>query len=135
MGSITDEIIRINNAKTDINAAIIASGGPGPETTEDTIDTYAARISAIPDAVFSKFTVDQIGSDNTYIKWIKQNNGTITADTGGFASASSPGLLPKITQTEEKITLSDYIPAARIQEDNTLKVGWYKPFSVMTGAS
>lgn len=126
MGSINDEIIRLTDAKDAINEAIIASGGPGPETTEDKIDTYAARIRAIPEAVFSKFTVDQIGNNNTYIKWIKQENGTISASYGGSVTADSPGLLPPpTTPIGEKITPDDYIFAAKIQENNELNVAWY----------
>ena len=138
MGSINDQITRINDAKDAINAAIIASGGPGPETTEDKIDTYAARISQIPEAVFSKFTTDKIGYDETYVKWIKQENGTITADTGGFVNANSPGLLhPPTAPNLEKVTPDDFILAAKIQDDNTLQVDWYQTFihSVMTGAT
>lgn len=138
MGSINEQITRIEDAKTDINAAIIASGGPEPLTPEATIETYAARISKIPEAVFSKFTTDKIGNDNTYIKWVKQENGTITADTGGLVKAGSPGLLPPpTTPKEERINTTDFIFAAKIQEDNTLQVDWYQPFihSVMTGAN
>jgi hypothetical protein len=139
MGSIIDEITRIEDAKDAINTAIIASGGPEPLTPEDTIETYAKRISEIPEAVFSKFTTDQIGNNNTYIKWVKQENGTITADTGGLVNAGSPGLLPPppITPKEERIAQTDFIFAAKIQEDNTLQVDWYQPFmhSVMTGAT
>lgn len=138
MGSINDQITRINDAKDAINAAIVASGGPGPETTEDKIDTYAARIRAIPEAVFSKFTGDKIGDDNTYIKWIQQQNGTISAEAGGVVSTSSPGLLPPpTTPIETSITPDDYIFAAKIQDNDTLDFNWHKPFihSVMTGAT
>jgi hypothetical protein len=51
MGSVNEEITRIQNAKTAINTAIIQSGGPYGEEG-DLIDTYADRIRAIPEAVF-----------------------------------------------------------------------------------
>lgn len=45
--SIDNELIRIETAKSDINLAIISSGGPSGND-DDLIDTYANRIRSIP---------------------------------------------------------------------------------------
>lgn len=100
MGSVNEEITRINNAKTAIDTAIIQSGGPQGEEG-DLIDTYADRIRAIPEAVFKQFTTDQIGNDSTYIKWVKQDNGLIDADYGGImggATTTTDGAIGLVPQ-------------------------------------
>lgn len=126
MGSVNSEIERIEQAKAAINDAIIASGGPGPETTEDKIDTYAARIKAIPEAVFSAFDVGPFGNTETYIQWIEQKDGKINAVAGGFVNASSPGLLhPPTSPIAARISPNDYILAAKRQDDDKLRVDWY----------
>lgn len=107
MGSINDEITRINDAKTDINAAIIASGGPEPLTPEDTIETYADRVRAIPSAVLSNLNMDPRGGIDKYIKSISQTNGIIDATLGGIVSSSESGLVPKILTATAAISNKD----------------------------
>ena len=100
MGSVNEEITRINNAKTAINTAIIQSGGPYGEEG-DLIDTYADRIRAIPEAVFKQFTTDQFGNDSTYVKWVKQDNGLIDAAYGGVmggATTTTDGTIGLVPQ-------------------------------------
>ena len=99
MGSIYDEIGRLNTAKSDINLAIMSSGGPPPENDDDLIDTYAKRIGEIPQAVLSNLNLNinpPIGDDDHYIKTIGQTNGLINVTLGGTVSTSSNGLVPKI---------------------------------------
>ena len=84
MGSVNDEINRIAGAKTDIKGAIEDCGVDVLD--EERIDTYDDRIREIPDAVFAKFNVPQVGNDNTYIKYISQTNGKISAEVGSTTS-------------------------------------------------
>lgn len=75
------EIDRIAGAKTDIKTAIEECGVDVDDTYK--IDTYDDYIRAIPAAVFSQFNSDQVGDDTTtYIKWISQTNGKISATAG-----------------------------------------------------
>jgi hypothetical protein len=94
MGSVHNEISRLETAKSDIEAAIEACGVPVPDT--ELISTYATYIRQIPSAVFSELNYDPVGGGDTYIKTIKQTNGLIEATTGGLVSTSQSGLTPKI---------------------------------------
>ena len=98
MGNITEEIERIEDAKSAIDIAIVQSGGPAGEE-DDLIDTYADRVKAIPSAVLSNLNVNESGGADSYIKSIKQENGLIATTTGGIVSTSSSGLAPKIVAT------------------------------------
>jgi hypothetical protein len=69
MGSIYDEITRLETAKTDIETAIEACGVDVPDTK--LISDYASYIRQIPSAVFSELNVDPVGGDDKYIKTIE----------------------------------------------------------------
>ena len=132
MGSVHNEISRLETAKSDIEAAIEACGVPVPDT--DLISTYATYIRQIPSAVFSGLNYDQVGGGDTYIKTIKQTNGLIEATTGGLVSTSQSGLTPKIenaataiaTQADEWVLTSNKgaiptwkkLPANAFKNDN-----------------
>lgn len=94
MGSVYEEITRLETAKTDIETAIEGCGVNVPDTK--LISDYAQYIRQIPSAVFSELNVDSIGGEDLYIKSIKQENGLINATTGGVVSSTSSGLAPKI---------------------------------------
>lgn len=96
MGTIKGEIERIEQAKSAIDTAIIASGGPAG-SNDDLIDTYADRVKAIPSAVLSNLNMTQIGGDDSYIKTLKQENGVITATLGGLVTTAKSGLAPAAT--------------------------------------
>lgn len=133
MGSVHNEISRLETAKSDIEAAIEACGVPVPDT--DLISTYATYIRQIPSAVFSELNYDQVGGGDTYIKTIKQTNGLIEATTGGLVSTSQSGLTPKIenaataiaTQADEWVLTSNKgatptwkrLPINSFKNDNT----------------
>lgn len=91
MGSVNDEITRIAGAKAAIEGAIEYCGVDVLDGSR--IETYAERIMQIPAAVFSQFNSDEEGGEDEYIKSIKQENGVISATTGGLASSSSSGLM------------------------------------------
>lgn len=95
MGSVYEEITRLETAKTEIETAIEGCGVDVPDT--ELISDYAQYIKQIPSAVFSGLTVDPVGGEDMYIKSIKQENGLINAATGGLVSSTSSGLVPKIT--------------------------------------
>lgn len=93
MGSVYNEIERIENAKSDIETAIEECGVDVPDT--ELIDTYSTYVRQIPSAVFSSFNVDAVGGTDKYIQSIKQVNGLIETTVGGLVSTSSSGLVPK----------------------------------------
>lgn len=101
MGSVYEEITRLETAKTDIETAIEGCGVNVPDTK--LISDYASYIRQIPSAVFSGLNVDPIGGNDTYIKIIEQTNGLISATTGGLVSSTSSGLVPKITVSTDLI--------------------------------
>ena len=134
MGSVYDEITRLETAKTDIETAIEECGVNVPDTK--LISDYASYIRQIPSAVFSGLNVDPIGGDDKYIKIIEQNNGLISATTGGLVSSTSSGLTPKIgtsasatisTQADEWVLTSTNggsptwrkLPSNAFKNDNT----------------
>lgn len=94
MGSVYEEITRLETAKADIETAIEGCGVNVPDT--DLISTYAQYIRQIPSAVFSELNVDPVGGEDMYIKSIEQKDGLINATTGGLVSSTSSGLSPKI---------------------------------------
>lgn len=101
MGSINDEIGRLEDAKILIKSAIEECGVSVPEIDPKTnenmkINKYAEYISFIPSAVLSNLNVGPIGDDNHFIKIIEQTNGLINVTLGGTVSTSSSGLVPKI---------------------------------------
>ena len=93
MGSVKEEITRLETAKKDIETAIETCGVNVPDT--ELIDTYASYIRQIPSAVFSGLNVDPVGGADQFIQSIKQTNGLIEATVGGLVSTSSSGLVPK----------------------------------------
>lgn len=100
MGSINEEITRIENAKSDIETAIEECGVDVPDN--NLIDTYGNYIRQIPSAVFSGLNVGEIGGSDKYIESIKQENGKIGATLGGLASTTASGLM----STSDKIKLN-----------------------------
>lgn len=139
--SIDNELIRIETAKSDINLAIISSGGPSGND-DDLIDTYANRIRSIPQAVLSSLNVDLIGGSDKFIQSIKQTNGLIEATVGGVVDTSYSGLVPKIntddvsisSQTDERIltSVSGNKPTWKKLPQNAF---FNTTYSVMTGAT
>ena len=93
MGSVKEEITRLETAKKDIETAIETCGVDVPNT--ELIDTYASYIRQIPSAVFSGLNVDPVGGSDQFIQSIKQTNGLIEATVGGLVSTSNSGLVPK----------------------------------------
>lgn len=93
MGSVKEEITRLETAKKDIETAIETCGVNVPDT--ELIDTYASYIRQIPSAVFSGLNVDPVGGADQFIQSIKQTNGLIEATVGGLVSTSNSGLVPK----------------------------------------
>lgn len=103
MGSINDQITRINDAKTAINAAITECGVKMPAPEDATIDTYAGKIKEIPTAVLSQLNMVSVGGTDSYIKQLSQTNGVITATPGSIASTSSSGLTPKLSAADGQV--------------------------------
>ena len=103
MGSVNDEITRINDAKTAINAAITECGVQMPAPEDATIDTYAGKIREIPTAVLSQLNMDSVGGTDLYIKQLSQTNGVITATQGSIANTSSSGLTPKLSAADGQV--------------------------------
>ena len=147
MGSINDEIGRLEDAKILIKSAIEECGVSVPEIDPKTnenmkINKYAEYISFIPSAVLSNLNIDPIGDDNHYIKTIGQTNGLINVTLGGTVSTSSSGLVPKIntndvsisSQTDERIltSTSGNTPTWKKLPQNAFLNTTY---SVMTGAT
>ena len=66
MGSVHNEISRLETAKSDIEAAIEACGVPVPDT--ELISTYATYIRQIPSAVFSGLNYDPVSGGDTISK-------------------------------------------------------------------
>ena len=94
MGSVYEEISRLETAKSDIEAAIENCGVNVPNTA--LLDTYSTYIRQIPAAVFSGLNADVAGGTDQFIQSIKQTNGLIETTVGGLVSASASGLAPKI---------------------------------------
>lgn len=85
MGSVNDEINRIAGAKEAIEKAIESCGVNVPDGNR--IETYAALIEDIPEAVFSQFTLEQpVGGEGKYIKYVTQENGLVSATAGDTTS-------------------------------------------------
>ena len=93
MGSVYDEIARLETAKEDIENAIETCGVNVPDT--ELISTYASYIRQIPSAIFSSLNVDVTGGTDKFIQSIKQVNGLIETTVGGLVSTSKSGLVPK----------------------------------------
>lgn len=110
MGSVNGEIARIAGAKEDIEKAIEDCGVDVPDG--DRIETYAERISEIPAAVFSQFTLEQpVGGDGKYIKSVTQENGLVIAAAGDTTSdAASVNSYALITSGGVYKTVSKYLP-------------------------
>lgn len=108
MGSVKGEIDRIAGAKTDIKDAIEDCGVD--VLNEDRIETYAGYIRDIPDAVFAKFNVPQVGNDNTYIKYISQTNGKISATTGDTTGTVTKDSAALITSGGVYNEIINYLP-------------------------
>lgn len=108
MGSVNEEITRIATAKASIEGAIEECGVDVP--AEDKIDTYSDYIREIPAAVFSQFNLDQVGGTNKYIKSIKQENGTISAEAGDTTSTVTNNSTALITSGGVFSALSQYQP-------------------------
>lgn len=132
MGSVYDEIARLETAKTDIETAIETCGVNVPDT--ELISTYASYIRQIPSAIFSTLNVDITGGTDKYIQSIKQVNGLIETTVGGLVSTSTSGLVPKADAaagtissqandwvlTNKNGTLDWYkLPANAYKNDNT----------------
>jgi hypothetical protein len=94
MGSVYEEISRLETAKSDIEAAIENCGVNVPNTA--LLDTYSTYIRQIPAAVFSGLNANVTGGTDQFIQSIKQTNGLIETTVGGLVSASASGLAPKI---------------------------------------
>lgn len=102
MGSVKNEINRLVKAKTDIENAIEDCGVNVPDT--DLISTYASYIRQIPKTVLSDLTTDQQGNDSSYVKYIKQDDGIVSAGIGGYVSTTDPGIVPKADKSTGTIT-------------------------------
>lgn len=122
MGTINEQITRLETAKSDIETAIETCGVNVPD--EELIDTYASYIRQIPSAVLSDFkselNADLVGGPDAFISSIKQTNGTIEATAGGLVSTSSSGLVPKADASAGTYTTNDLVLT---KHDNT--IGWY----------
>ena len=103
MGSVYEEISRLETAKSDIEAAIENCGVNVPNTA--LLDTYSTYIRQIPAAVFSGLNANVTGGTDQFIQSIKQTNGLIETTVGGLVSASASGLAPKIG-TEAAATIA-----------------------------
>ena len=132
MGSVYDEIARLETAKEDIENAIETCGVNVPDT--ELISTYASYIRQIPSAIFSSLNVDVTGGTDKFIQSIKQVNGLIETTVGGLVSTSKSGLVPKADAatgtidsqandwvlTNKNGTLDWYkLPANAYKNDNT----------------
>lgn len=118
MGTINEQITRLETAKSDIETAIETCGVNVPD--EELIDTYASYIRQIPSAVFSQLNADLVGGPDAFITSIKQTNGTIEATAGGLVSTSSSGLVPKADASAGTYTTNDLV---LIKHADT--IGWY----------
>lgn len=118
MGTINEQITRLETAKSDIETAIETCGVNVPD--EELIDTYASYIRQIPSAVFSQLNADLVGGPDAFISSIKQTNGTIEATAGGLVSTSSSGLVPKADASAGTYTTNDLV---LIKHADT--IGWY----------
>lgn len=122
MGTINEQITRLETAKSDIETAIETCGVNVPD--EELIDTYASYIRQIPSAVLSDFkselNADLVGGPDAFISSIKQTDGTIEATAGGLVSTSSSGLVPKADASAGTCTTNDLVLT---KHDNT--IGWY----------
>lgn len=118
MGTINEQITRLETAKSDIETAIETCGVNVPD--EELIDTYASYIRQIPSAVFSQLNADLVGGPDAFISSIKQTDGTIEATAGGLVSTSSSGLVPKADASAGTYTTNDLVLT---KHDNT--IGWY----------
>lgn len=121
MGSIYNEIERIENAKSDIETAIEECGVNVPDT--ELIDTYSTYVRQIPSAVFSSFNIDIAGGTDKYIQSIKQINGLIETTVGGLVSTSSSGLVPKADASSGVI---DTQSTDWVLTNKNGTVDWYK---------
>lgn len=119
MGTINEQITRLETAKSDIETAIETCGVNVPD--EELIDTYASYIRQIPSAVFSQLNADLVGGPDAFINSIKQTNGTIEATAGGLVSTSSSGLVPKADASIGTYTTNDLV---LLKHENT--IDWYK---------
>lgn len=119
MGTINEQITRLETAKSDIETAIETCGVNVPD--EELIDTYASYIRQIPSAVFSQLNADLVGGPDAFISSIKQTNGTIEATAGGLVSTSSSGLVPKADASIGTYTTNDLV---LLKHENT--IDWYK---------
>lgn len=132
MGSIKNEIERLETAKSDIETAIENCGVNVPDN--ELISTYASYIRQIPSAVFSSLNADLTGGADAYIESIEQSNGIIETTVGGLVSTSKSGLVPKADMYVGTIDSStaDYVltrkgtvvdwhrlPANAFKNDNT----------------
>lgn len=108
MGSVNKEITRIAGAKIDIKNAIEDCGVD--VDNEDRINTYDEYIRAIPEAVFAKFTKDQIGDDTTYIKYISQTDGVINATIGNITDKADEKSTDLITSGGVYEEVIKYLP-------------------------
>ena len=121
MGSINNEIERLETAKSDIETAIESCGVNVPDN--ELISTYASYIRQIPSAVFSGLNADLKGGADAYIESIEQSNGIIETTVGGLVSTSKSGLVPKADGSVGTIDSStaDYV----LTRKGTV-VDWYK---------
>lgn len=108
MGSVNEEITRIADAKEKIEEAIEDCGVDVPDG--DKINEYAKYIKAIPEAVFSQFNVGQIGDNNTYIKYISQSAGKISAEAGTPDTKVKQNSTALITSGGVFDKLGEYLP-------------------------
>lgn len=147
---INKELTRIETAKSEINLAIISSGGRSGND-DDLIDTYADRIRSIPQAVLSSLNVDSKGGPNQFIQSIGQTNGLIEATVGGIVNTSSSGLVPAAVIANNDPILSiitnpttDWVLTKTIDENNEDTIGWYRlprnafnntTYGIFTGAT
>ena len=113
MGSIKNEIERLETAKSDIETAIENCGVNVPDN--ELISTYASYIRQIPSAVFSGLNADLKGGADAYIESIEQSNGIIETTVGGLVSTSKSGLVPKADMYVGTIDSStaDYVLARK----------------------
>lgn len=122
MGSVYEEITRLETAKADIETAIEGCGVNVPDTK--LISDYAQYIRQIPSAVFSDLDVGPFGGEDMYIKTIEQKDGLITATTGGLVSSASSGLVPKVINTNTATIESAYYVLA--SANGSASPSWYK---------
>lgn len=156
MGSINEEITRLQDAKIQIESAIEECGVNVPEIDPDTnenmkINKYADFIRFIPSAVLTNLNVTQIGGPNQFIQSIGQTNGLIEAAVGGIVNTSSSGLVPAAVIASDDAILStiknqasDWVLTKTIDENNEDTIGWYRlprnafyntTYSIFTGAT